>query len=52
MANVTQTPSRAQTAKSKKRGLKKSKLIRINRYRCVKLKGVAFWSTNLRSVVE
>ncbi len=32
MANVTQTPSKAQMGKSKKRGLKKSKLIRINRY--------------------
>ena len=32
MTDATQTPSKAQMGKSKKRGLKKSKLIRINRY--------------------
>lgn len=32
MTNATKTPSRAQTRKPKKRGLKKSKLIRINHY--------------------
>ena len=32
MTDATQTPSKAQMGKSKKRGLKKGKLIRINRY--------------------
>lgn len=54
MANVTQTPSKAQMGKSKKRGFKKSNLILINRYMAwitvplVFLSTFVFFSPSLR----